>query len=121
MPYIVPKELPKSCYDCPFSCVLESHPYWSGEKDKKGTKTIYCQVDAERRELTTDFYDKSAKADWCPLVDAAGVVQRAELNVTDFLQMVENLCKYEYSLSYEKIEESIMRQVAARVQKGEQT
>jgi hypothetical protein len=34
--------------------------------------------------------------------------------LTEFLQMVENICAYEYSLSYQKIEEGVKRQMAKK-------
>lgn len=32
-------------------------------------------------------------------------------HISDFLQMVENICKYEYSLSFDKIKEGVLRQM----------
>lgn len=75
MAYIVPKEMPKSCCDCPFSYLAEQHPLWSDEKEKRGTKTLCCQAHAERRKIVLDINDKTTKASWCPLVDASDSVE----------------------------------------------
>ena len=46
-----------------------------------------------------------------PTMYAKDLYWKGYRNISDFLQMVENICKYEYSLSYEKIEEGIKRQM----------
>lgn len=73
MAYIVPKEMPKSCIGCVFSYLIEQHPFWSDEKEKRGTKILCCQAHTERRKLVLDINDKTTKASWCPLADAEDV------------------------------------------------
>lgn len=73
MSYIVPKEMPKSCHDCPFHYCSEYHPFWSADKEKRNTQTIRCQAITPFRCTVLDIEDKTFKAAWCPLVEAADV------------------------------------------------
>ena len=83
MAYIVPLEMPKTCVDCFFSCITELYPFWSEQKDKRGTKTLCCQAHEEHKKIVLDINDKTTKADWCPLVE----VQCGEKE--------RRVCKYE--------------------------
>ena len=81
--YIVPKEMPKACNECPFCYCTEYHPFWSGDKEKRNTKTIRCQAITPFRKTVLAIDDESFKADWCPLVDAADVVPKSEVEALD--------------------------------------
>lgn len=78
MAYIVPRETPKSCHDCQFHYCTEYHPFWSADKEKRNTQTIRCQAVEPFRSTTIDIADKTFKADWCPLVEAADVAPKSE-------------------------------------------
>lgn len=79
MAYIVPKEMPKSCHDCPFHYCSEYHPFWSSYEEKRNTQTIRCQAITPFRSTILDIKDETFKADWCPLVDAADVAPKSEV------------------------------------------
>ena len=79
MAYIVPREIPKSCHECQFHYCSEYHPFWSADKEKRNTQTIRCQAITPFRSTVIDIADKTFKADWCPLADAADVVPKSEV------------------------------------------
>ena len=87
MAYIVPKEQPNSCHDCPFHYCSEYHPFWSGDKEKRNTQTIRCQAIEPFRSTILDINDKTFKADWCPLVDAADVAPKSGVDNLEYTLM----------------------------------
>lgn len=74
MPYIVPDEMPKSCYKCYFGYCKFSHPFWSEEKPN--TKGYICALDKEHRVLEMHYDDVTTKAEWCPLREVKTIVGR---------------------------------------------
>ena len=67
MAYIVPRELPKSCFRCPFAALKWQYPFWSRGDDLANTKAYTCQADAEKRVVVLEIDDETSKAEWCPL------------------------------------------------------
>lgn len=79
MAYIVPKELPKTCFECVFRQCKFSHPFWAdrvpeSERNKQG---YFCSLDTQKpkRLMIVDFGDKSKKMEWCPLKATEDVVR----------------------------------------------
>ena len=65
--YVVPKELPESCYRCPFAALKYQVPFWGGDKEKANTKAYTCQATDEHKEIVMHINDETTKPDWCPL------------------------------------------------------
>lgn len=65
--YIVPFSAPTNCATCPFSACEWSIPWYSAD-ERRGKKSVYCQIDTEDRHLELDFHDITTKAEWCPLI-----------------------------------------------------
>ena len=79
MAYIVPKELPKTCFECVFCQCKFSYPFWAEmvpatEREKQG---YFCSLDTHKpkRVMVVDFGDKTKKMEWCPLKETEKVVR----------------------------------------------
>lgn len=70
MAYIVPTELPKTCFECHFRVCKFSCPAWTTHfGDINNKEGHYCFLDTQspKRVMIVDYGDKTKKMEWCPL------------------------------------------------------